>query len=155
MLRGFQWKIGNVIAARSDPATRAGDGYAARICHHLCPRSGTCSALLKAGGFAHMLYGETPPHAALTHVFTHIAAVATPIITSPCHEPVGRSWSTAIRRRSAKRRQFERTYLPTTTVARSNEELTRISVLHRWWTPTTPPREPRAVHALAISTCVR
>lgn len=78
----FKWRPGNLIAT-SDPRTKASDDYVTRIYitfatdpEHAGVKEKTENAI------AHVLYGETPPHAALAYVFTHKAAQGT-IITSP------------------------------------------------------------------------
>jgi Protein of unknown function (DUF3047) len=78
----FKWKPGNLISS-SNPLTKAGDDYAARI--YVTFASDPLRASLREkteNAIAHALYGETPPHAALSYVFTHKAALGT-IITSP------------------------------------------------------------------------
>ncbi len=78
----FKWKPGNLIAT-SDPRTKAGDDYVARIYITFATDPEHASVQEKAeNAVAHMLYGDTPPHAALSYVFTHKAALGT-IITSP------------------------------------------------------------------------
>ena len=49
---------------------------------------------------AHMLYGETPPHAALSYVFTHKVSRDS-IITSPYNHRVKSWWSMTILGQSA------------------------------------------------------
>lgn len=81
MLR-FKWRAGNLIAS-SDPKTKAGDDYVARI--YITFASDPQSASLREkteNAIANTLYGETPPHAALSYVFTHKARLGE-IITSP------------------------------------------------------------------------
>jgi Protein of unknown function (DUF3047) len=70
MLR-FKWKVGNLIES-SDPRTKDGDDYAARVyvtfAHDPARatfRERTENALFRT------LYSETPPRAALAYVFTH------------------------------------------------------------------------------------
>lgn len=78
----FKWKAGNLIAS-SDPRTKAGDDYVARIYVTFAvdpERAGVKEKTENA--IAHVLYGETPPHAALSYVFTHKATLGT-TITSP------------------------------------------------------------------------
>ena len=78
----FKWKPGNLIAT-SDPLTKAGDDYTARIYVTFVSDPQRASIREKAeNAIAHALYGETPPHAALSYVFTQKAPVGT-IITSP------------------------------------------------------------------------
>ena len=78
----FKWKPGNLIAT-SDPNTKAGDDYTARIYVTFVSDPQQASIREKAeNALAHTLYGETPPHAALSYVFTQKAAVGA-IITSP------------------------------------------------------------------------
>jgi hypothetical protein len=78
----FKWKPGNLIPS-SNPLTKGGDDYTARI--YVTFASDPIRASLREkteNAIAHALYGETPPHAALSYVFTHKAALGT-IITSP------------------------------------------------------------------------
>lgn len=78
----FKWKPGNLIAT-SDPLTKAGDDYTARIYVTFVSDPNRASIREKTeNAIATALYGETPPHAALSYVFTHKAAAGT-IITSP------------------------------------------------------------------------
>ncbi len=78
----FKWKVGGLIAS-SDPRTKGGDDYVARIYVTFAfdPERTTIREKTE-NTVAHMLYGETLPHAALSYVFTHKAALGT-IITSP------------------------------------------------------------------------
>jgi hypothetical protein len=78
----FKWKPGNLIAS-SDPRTKSGDDYVARVYVTFAydpDRAGVKEKTENA--IARLLYGETPPHAALSYVFTHKAAIGS-IITSP------------------------------------------------------------------------
>jgi hypothetical protein len=78
----FKWKPGNLITT-SDPLTKAGDDYTARIYVTFVSDPLRASIREKTeNAIAHALYGETPPHAALSYVFTQKAAVGS-IITSP------------------------------------------------------------------------
>jgi Protein of unknown function (DUF3047) len=78
----FKWKPGNLIAT-SDPKVKSGDDYVARIYVTFAYDPERASVREKAeNAVAHVLYGETPPHAALSYVFTHKAALGV-IITSP------------------------------------------------------------------------
>ncbi len=78
----FKWRVGSLIAS-SDPRTKGGDDYVARIYVTFAVDPERASVKEKTeNAIAHMLYGETPPHAALSYVFTHKAALGT-IITSP------------------------------------------------------------------------
>lgn len=78
----FKWKAGGLIAS-SDPRTKSGDDYVARIYVTFAVDPERAGVKEKAeNAVAHMLYGETPPHAALSYVFTHKAALDA-IITSP------------------------------------------------------------------------
>ena len=78
----FKWKVGGLIGS-SDPRTKGGDDYVVRIYVSFAVDPERASVKEKAeNAVAHMLYGETPPHAALSYVFTHKAALGT-IITSP------------------------------------------------------------------------
>lgn len=78
----FKWKVGSLIAS-SDPRTKGGDDYVARIYVTFAydPERSTIRENTE-NAIAHVLYGETPPHAALSYVFTHKAALGS-IITSP------------------------------------------------------------------------
>lgn len=70
MLR-FRWRVGSLIS-RSDPTTKAGDDYAARIYVTFAYDPARATLREKSeNAIMHMLYGETPPHAALAYVFTH------------------------------------------------------------------------------------
>ena len=78
----FKWRPGNLIAS-SDPKTKAGDDYAARI--YLTFASDPERASLREkteNAIANTIYGDVPPHAALSYVFTHKAKLGE-IITSP------------------------------------------------------------------------
>ena len=78
----FKWRPGNLIAT-SDPLSKAGDDYTARIYVTFVSDPSRASIREKTeNAIAHALYGETPPHAALSYVYTHKAAAGT-IITSP------------------------------------------------------------------------
>lgn len=81
MLR-FKWKAGGLIAS-SDPRTKSGDDYVARIYVTFASDPERASVREKTENtVAQVLYGETPPHAALSYVFTHKAALGS-LITSP------------------------------------------------------------------------
>ncbi len=124
MLR-FQWKIGNVIS-KSDPASKSGDDYAARIYITFAYDPERATVREKAeNSFAHMLYGETPPHAALTYVFTHKVSRDT-IITSPYTQRVKKLVVDNDPSSVGKWRQFERNVYEDYRRA-FNEEPTRIS----------------------------
>ena len=78
----FKWKAGGLIAS-SDPRTKAGDDYVARVYVTFASDPERASVREVAeNAVARVVYGETPPHAALSYVFTHKAALGT-IITSP------------------------------------------------------------------------
>ena len=78
----FKWKVGGLIAS-SDPRTKGGDDYAARVYVTFAVDPERAGVREKAeNAVALALYGETPPHAALSYVFTHKAALGT-VITSP------------------------------------------------------------------------
>ncbi len=78
----FKWKAGGLIAS-SDPRTKGGDDYVARVYVTFASDPERAGAKEKAeNAVAQVLYGETLPHAALSYVFTHKAALGT-IITSP------------------------------------------------------------------------
>ena len=78
----FKWKPGSLITS-SDPRTKGGDDYVARIYVTFAVDPERASVKEKAeNAVAHVLYGETPPHAALSYVFTHKAALGA-VITSP------------------------------------------------------------------------
>ena len=78
----FKWKPSSLIAS-SDPRTKGGDDYVARIYVTFAfdPERTTIREKTE-NTVAQVLYGETPPHAALSYVFTHKAALGA-IITSP------------------------------------------------------------------------
>jgi hypothetical protein len=78
----FKWRVGDLIES-SDPTTKAGDDYSARIYVTFAydPERTTLKEKTE-NVFARTLYGETPPHAALAYVFTHRAKL-NQIITSP------------------------------------------------------------------------
>jgi Protein of unknown function (DUF3047) len=78
----FKWRVGELIES-SDPTTKAGDDYSARIYVTFAydPERATLKEKTE-NVFARTLYGETPPHAALAYVFTH-RAKQNQIITSP------------------------------------------------------------------------
>ena len=78
----FKWRPGNLIAS-SDPKTKAGDDYAARIYITFATDPQRASLKEKTeNAIANAVYGEVPPHAALSYVFTHKAKLGD-IITSP------------------------------------------------------------------------
>ncbi len=78
----FKWRAGNLIPS-SDPKTKAGDDYVARIYITFANDPQRSSLREKAeNAIAHALYAETPPHAALAYVFTQKAKLGD-IITSP------------------------------------------------------------------------
>lgn len=78
----FKWKPNNLIAS-SDPHTKTGDDYVARIYVTFATDPKRAGVKEKAeNAIAHVLYNETPPHAALSYVFTHKAAPGA-IIVSP------------------------------------------------------------------------
>lgn len=78
----FKWKPSALIAS-SDPRSKGGDDYVARIYVTFAVDPERASVKEKTeNAVAHVLYGETPPHAALSYVFTHKAALGA-IITSP------------------------------------------------------------------------
>ena len=121
----FQWKVGNVIA-RSDPTTKAGDDYAARIYITFAYDPARATMREKAeNSVAHMLYGETPPHAALSYVFTHKVSRDS-IITSPYTHRVKKLVVDDDPGSVGKWRQFERNIYDDYRRA-FNEEPTRIS----------------------------
>lgn len=81
MLR-FKWRPGNLIAS-SDPKTKGGDDYVARVYITFASDPERSSLREKTENtLANTLYGEIPPHAALSYVFTHKAKLGD-IITSP------------------------------------------------------------------------
>jgi hypothetical protein len=81
MLR-FKWKVGNTIES-SDPRTKDGDDYAARVYVTFAhdPNRSTFKERTE-NAFFRTLYGETPPKAALAYVFTHKAKMGE-VIASP------------------------------------------------------------------------
>ncbi len=78
----FKWRVGELIES-SDPTTKAGDDYSARIYITFAydPERATLKEKTE-NAIARTLYGETPPRAALAYVFTH-RAKQNQIITSP------------------------------------------------------------------------
>jgi Protein of unknown function (DUF3047) len=78
----FKWRIDNLLES-SDPRTKEGDDYAARIYVTFAYDPARASFAEKTQNtLAKTFYGETPPHAALSYVFTHKAKLGD-IITSP------------------------------------------------------------------------
>lgn len=78
----FKWRVGNLIPS-SDPRTKAGDDYAARIYITFASDPERASLGEKTeNAVANAIYGEVPPRAALSYVFTHKAKLGE-IITSP------------------------------------------------------------------------
>ncbi len=78
----FKWRAGNLIAS-SDPKTKAGDDYVARVYVTFASDPQRASFREKTeNAIASAIYGEVPPHAALSYVFTHKAKLGD-IITSP------------------------------------------------------------------------
>lgn len=78
----FKWRVGGLLA-NSDPRTKGGDDYVARIYVTFAVDPERAGVKEKAeNAVAQLLYGETPPHAALSYVFTHKATLGT-VITSP------------------------------------------------------------------------
>ena len=65
----FQWKVGNVVA-RSDPTTKAGDDYAARIYVTFAydPARATVREPRLRTVLPALFYGETPPHQLVVRV---------------------------------------------------------------------------------------
>lgn len=121
----FGWKVGNLITS-SDPKTKAGDDYSARIYITFAydPERATVREKTE-NSIAHMLYGETPPHAALAYVFTHKLPVGT-IVTSPYTQRVKKVVVDADPASIGKWKQFERDVYDDYRKA-FNEEPTRIS----------------------------
>lgn len=121
----FGWKVGNLITS-SDPKTKAGDDYSARIYVTFAYDPERATVREKAeNSVAHMLYGETPPHAALAYVFTHKLATGT-IVTSPYTQRVKKLVVDADPTSVGKWKQFERDVYEDYRKA-FNEEPTRIS----------------------------
>lgn len=81
MLR-FKWKVGNLIES-SDPRVKDGDDYSARVYVTFAndPARSTFKERTE-NAFFRTLYGETPPRAALSYVFTHKAKTGE-VIVSP------------------------------------------------------------------------
>ena len=78
----FKWRPGNLIAS-SDPKTKSGDDYVARIYITFASDPERASLAEKTeNAIANAIYRQVPPHAALSYVFTHKAKVGE-IITSP------------------------------------------------------------------------
>lgn len=78
----WQWKVGNLIES-SDPRTKDGDDYAARVYVTFAsdPARTTFRERAENAVFK-SLYGEIPPRAALAYVFTHKAKL-NEVIASP------------------------------------------------------------------------
>ncbi len=78
----WQWKVGNLIES-SDPRTKDGDDYAARVYVTFAtdPSRSTFRERAENAVFK-SLYGEVPPRAALAYVFTHKAKLGD-VIASP------------------------------------------------------------------------
>lgn len=82
MLLRFKWRVGNMIDA-SDPRTKEGDDYAARIYVTFAHDPARETFREKAQNLLFKtFYGEIPPRAALAYVFTH-RAKPNEIIVSP------------------------------------------------------------------------
>ncbi len=78
----FKWKVGNLIES-SDPRTKEGDDYAARVYVTFATDPGRATFRERTeNAFFRTLYGETPPRAALAYVFTHKAKL-NEVIVSP------------------------------------------------------------------------
>ena len=78
----FKWRAGNLLPT-SDPKTKAGDDYVARIYITFASDPQRASFKEKTeNAIANAIYGEVPPHAALSYVYTHKAKQGE-IITSP------------------------------------------------------------------------
>lgn len=78
----WQWKVGNLIES-SDPRTKDGDDYVARVYVTFAsdPARSTFRERAENAVFK-SLYGEIPPRAALAYVFTHKAKL-NEVIASP------------------------------------------------------------------------
>ena len=78
----FKWRPGNLLAS-SDPKSKAGDDYVARIYITFATDPERASLGEKTeNAIANAIYGQVPPHAALSYVFTHKSKLGE-IITSP------------------------------------------------------------------------
>lgn len=78
----FKWRVGNLIES-SDPRSKAGDDYTARVYVTFVSDPQRASFRERAeNALARGLYGETPPKAALAYVFTQKAKYGE-IILSP------------------------------------------------------------------------
>ena len=78
----FKWRAGNLIAS-SDPRIKSGDDYVARVYVTFASDPQRASIREKTeNAVANLVYGEVPPHAALSYVFTHKAKLGE-VITSP------------------------------------------------------------------------
>jgi hypothetical protein len=81
MLR-FKWKVGNAIES-SDPTTKSGDDYAARVYVTFAHEPARSTFRERAeNAIFRTLYGEEPPRRALAYVFTQKAKL-NEVITSP------------------------------------------------------------------------
>lgn len=121
----FKWKVGNLIDS-SDPTTKAGDDYSARIYVTFAFDAERASIKEKTENtFARAIYGETPPHAAISYVFTHRAKLGQ-IVTSPFTNRVKKIVVDADPASVGKWKTFERNVYEDYKRA-FNEEPTRIS----------------------------
>jgi Protein of unknown function (DUF3047) len=78
----FKWKIANLIES-SDPRVKEGDDYAARVYVTFATDPARASFRERTeNAFFRTLYGETPPRAALSYIFTHKAKLGD-VIVSP------------------------------------------------------------------------
>jgi hypothetical protein len=121
----FSWKVGNLIES-SDPTTKAGDDYAARVYVTFVHEPARATFRERAENtIFRTLYGETPPRAALAYVFTHKAKVGE-VITSPFTSRVKKIVIDADVNSVGKWKSFERDVYADYKRA-FNEEPTRIS----------------------------
>jgi Protein of unknown function (DUF3047) len=124
MLR-FSWKVGSLLES-SDPTTKGGDDYAARV-YVTFAHDSTRSTFRERteNVIFRTLYGETPPRTALAYVFTHKAKTGD-IIVSPFTSRVKKIVVDADTNAVAKWKNFERDVYADYKRA-FNEEPTRIS----------------------------
>ncbi len=121
----FSWKVGNLIES-SDPATKNGDDYAARVYVTFAHEPARSTFRERAeNAIFRTLYGETPPRAALAYVFTHKAKTGE-IVTSPFTSRVKKIVVDADVNSVGKWKSFERDVYADYKRA-FNEEPTRVS----------------------------
>jgi hypothetical protein len=147
----FKWKAGNLIVS-SDPRTKGGDDYVARIYVTFAVDPERASVKERAeNAIVNAIHGETPPHTTLSYVFAHKAALGA-IITSPFTQRVKKLLSMPIRIQSVNGRA-SRAIFTTTTSAHSAKSQRAFPASPSWSIPTIPTR--RRARALVTSRCRR